>query len=89
MISRIFNSLSGTRSGSRTSKWIEPNDPKTSSINDFKTMAAENRNRRASAPEILPNSARAPVKRRSSIFGISSVSCDDYVQKDLTSSSWC
>ncbi|KAI8090198.1 uncharacterized protein B0P05DRAFT_529738 [Gilbertella persicaria] len=34
------------------------------------------------------NTGAATTRRRSSLFGISNVAYDDYVQKDLISSSW-
>ncbi|CAO3684778.1 unnamed protein product [Rhizopus stolonifer] len=36
-------------------------------------------------PEPIPI---ANKRRRATVFGISNVACDDYVQKDLVSSSW-
>ncbi|KAI7854069.1 hypothetical protein BDC45DRAFT_535942 [Circinella umbellata] len=45
--------------------------------------AAQNVNRKMSVTEAIP-----VQRRRSTLFGISNVSADDYIQKDLISSSW-
>ena len=45
--------------------------------------AAHNMNRKMSVTEAIP-----VQRRRSTLFGISNVSADDYIQKDLISSSW-
>jgi hypothetical protein len=44
--------------------------------------------RRASTSQVIPIGKSNTTRRRTSIFGISNKSCDDYVQKDLISSSW-
>ena len=59
-----------------------------------RTMFTENalgRNNSISFPEPIPiNEVAIPgsKRRNSTIFGISNVNADDYVQKDLISSSW-
>jgi hypothetical protein len=58
--------------------------------NLFADTSRLGRNNSIAASEPIPinETTFAGSKRRNSIFGISNVTADDYVQKDLISSSW-
>ncbi|KAI8376569.1 uncharacterized protein BYT42DRAFT_575107 [Radiomyces spectabilis] len=58
-----------------------------SRLHTTQSMPAE---RRTSVVEAIPmsNNDGSSVRRRATIFGISRNSADDYIQKDLISSSW-
>ncbi|KAI9244670.1 hypothetical protein BDA99DRAFT_566130 [Phascolomyces articulosus] len=50
--------------------------------------AAEANNNNSGIGRKMSVTEAIPVRRRSTLFGISNVSADDYIQKDLISSSW-
>lgn len=95
MFTRIFNSLRENIAKSNhrqpTTKHEDPSSPLSDMSSERRPSVTEecdsvlSKFTTQTAPVPIKNNGR---RRSSTVFGISNVTFDDYVQKDLVSSSW-
>ena len=96
MLTRLLNSIRETinRPNNRNTSNNKHTDSRRPSVTETCDETAPHTFSTTPAmPEPIPIVGSAPTstdhaRRRSSLFGISNVTYDDYVQKDLVSSSW-